>query len=61
MLLVRNSVGDYILLIHFPILAWNEAQALAELKTDQSIIQKNLVEKDIPSLEVSVALNGKII
>ena len=61
MMLVRNRIVGFFVLITCPLLAENEAQASAELRTVQSFIQKTLVEKDIPSLAVAVARNGEII
>jgi CubicO group peptidase (beta-lactamase class C family) len=60
-MLVRNRIVGFFLLITCTLLAGDESQASAELRTVQSFIQKTLVEKDIPSLAVAVARNGEII
>ena len=59
--LLRNRIVGFFVLITCTLLAGDESQASAELKTVQSFIQKTLVEKDIPSLAVAVARNGEII
>ena len=52
MMLVRNRIVGFFLLITCTLLAGDESQASAELRTVQSFIQKTLVEKDIPSLAI---------